>query len=171
MEQEKELKGQVLSSENVARILSKEWFVRGKLNSIAFTLDLGETYLSVNRTAIESFKTDVENFVSSHQAYSFGGGDYKLSLLNVGEIRAIDVNVGDTNMNIDVEVEPRNTHTKSHAGIFTRFQNKNIKRGQLIKAVATAEEISTDSILLEVRSELLRMSTIEVCKMGTESDR
>ena len=50
-------------------------------------------------------------------------------------------------------------------------KNKNIKRGQLIKAVATAEEISTDSILLEVRSELLRMSTIEVCKMGTESDR
>ena len=101
---------------------------------------------------------------------------------NVGEIRAIDVKVGDTNMNIDVEVEPRNTHTKSHAGIFTRFQNKNIKRGQLIKAVATAEEIkhdqllkvgpvadeiSANSILLEVRSELLRMATVEECQMAT----
>lgn len=52
MEQEKELKGQVLSSENVARILSKEWFVKEKLNAMAFTLDLGETYLSVNRTAV-----------------------------------------------------------------------------------------------------------------------
>ena len=167
MEQEKELKGQVLSSENVARILSKEWFVRGKLNSMAFTLDLGESYLSVNRTGIESFKADVESFVMSHQSYSFGGGDYKLALLNVGEIRAIEVNVGDTNMKIDVEVEPRDTHTKSHAGIFTRFQKKNIKRGQLLKVGPVANEISANSILLEVRSELLRMATVEECQMAT----
>ena len=165
MEQEKVLKDQVLSSENVARILSKEWFVRGKLNSTAFTLNLGETYLSVNRTAIESFKADVEKFVMSHESYAFDDGVYKLSLLNVGEIRAIDVKLGDTHMNIDVEVESRDTHTKSHAGIFTRFQNNNIKRGQLIKVVSTEEEISADSILLEVRSELLRMTTIEECQI------
>ena len=122
--------------------------------------------MSVNRTGIESFKADVESFVMSHQSYSFGGGDYKLALLNVGEIRAIEVNVGDTNMNIDVEVEPRNTHTKSHAGIFTRFQRKNIKRGQLLK-VGPAAEVSADSILLEVRSELLRMATVEACQMKT----
>ena len=156
MEQEKELKGQVLSSENVARILSKEWFVKGKLNAMAFTLDLGETYLSVNRTAVESFRTDVENFVLSHQSYSFGGGVYKLSLLNVGEIRAIDV-----------KVEPRNTHTKSHAGIFTRFQKKNIKHDQLLKVGPVADEISANSILLEVRLELLRMATVEECQMAT----
>lgn len=28
---------------------------------------------------------------------------------------------------IDVEVEARDKHTKSHAGIFTRFHDKNIK--------------------------------------------
>ena len=167
MEQEKDIKEPVSSSENVARILSKEWFVKGKLNAMAFTLDLGETYLSVNRTAVESFRTDVENFVLSHQSYSFGGGVYKLSLLNVGEIRAIDVKVGDTNMNIDVEVEPRNTHTKSHAGIFTRFQKKNIKHDQLLKVGPVADEISANSILLEVRSELLRMATVEECQMAT----
>ena len=43
---------QVSSEENVARILSKEWFVRGKLTSVAFALEQGESYLSVNRTAI-----------------------------------------------------------------------------------------------------------------------
>lgn len=64
-------------------------------------------------------------------------------------------------MVIDVEVEPRATHTKSHAGIFTRFQNKNIKRGQLLKAGPTAEAISADTILLEVRSQLMKISHIE----------
>lgn len=167
MEQEKDIKEPVSSSENVARILSKEWFVRGKLNSMAFTLDLGESYLSVNRTGIKSFKADVESFVMSHQSYSFGGGDYKLALLNVGEIRAIEVNVGDTNMKIDVEVEPRDTHTKSHAGIFTRIQKKNIKHDQLLKVGPVADEISANSILLEVRSELLRMATVEECQMAT----
>lgn len=139
---------QVLSIETVARILSSEWFVRGKLNSIAFTLDPGESYLSVNRTAIESFKTDVEGFVKSHQSYAFGGDVYKLAMLNVGEIRGIDCAVGATKMKVDVEVESRDAHTKSHAGIFTRFQNKNIKRGQLLKAGPTSEEISADTILL-----------------------
>ena len=123
--------------------------------------------MSVNRTGIESFKADVESFVMSHQSYSFGGGDYKLALLNVGEIRAIEVNVGDTNMKIDVEVEPRNTHTKSHVGIFTRFQKKNIKYDQLLKVGPVADEISANSILLEVRSELLRMATVEECQMAT----
>ena len=77
------------------------------------------------------------------------------------------MNVGDTNMKIDVEVEPRDTHTKSHAGIFTRFQKKNIKRGQLLKVGPVADEISANSILLEVRSELLRMATVEECQMAT----
>lgn len=38
--------------------------------------------------------------------------------------RPADVVVDETQMKINVEVEPRNTHTKSHAGIFTRFQNR-----------------------------------------------
>jgi len=156
---------QVLSSESVARILSREWFVRGKLNAIAFTLDPGESYLSVNRPAVESFKADVEGFVKSHQSYSFDGDTCKLALLNVGEVRGINVSLGDTRMKVDVEVEPRDAHTKSHAGIFTRFQNKNIKRGQLLKAGPTSEEISADTILLEVRMALLEMSTIEECQI------
>ena len=68
-------------------------------------------------------------------------------------------------MVIDVEVEPRATHIKSHAGIFTRFQNKNIKRGQLLKAGPISEAISADTILLEVRSQLLNISNIEEHEM------
>ena len=158
-------KMEISSEEDVSRILSKEWFVRGKLVSAAFSLEEGETYLSVNRPAIDSYDSDVTTFVKSHTSYVFDGNTYKRALLNVGDIRGIDVKVDNVEMKIDVEVEPRNVHTKSHAGIFTRFQNKNIKKGQLLKAGPTAEEISGDTILLEVRKELKDLSSVEKCKI------
>ena len=153
------------SSENVARILSKEWFVKGELQHTAFKLANGESYLSVNRTAIETYKSDVEAFVFGHPKflYSEMNFSYRRALLNVGDVRDIDVSLGEKKMKIDVEVEPRDTHTKSHAGIFTRFQNKNIKQGQLLKAGPTAEEISADTVLLEVRMAMLEMSAVEEC--------
>ena len=154
---------QVPSEENVARILSKEWFVKDKLLSVAFALDAGETYLSVNRPAIDTYDSDVSAFVKKHSSYAFDSDSYKRALLNVGDVRSIKVEVGATQMMTDVEVEPRDAHTKSHAGIFTRFQNVNIKKGQILKAGPIAEEISADTVLLEVRKELLALSTVEDC--------
>ena len=156
---------QVPSEEDVARILSSEWFVRGKLLSAAFALNQGETYLSVNRLVIDTYDSDVAAFVKSHTSYAINQNTYKRALLNVGKVRGIDVKVDATEMRIDVEVEPRDIHTKSHAGIFTRFQNKNIKKGQLLKAGAIGEGISSDSLLLEVRKNLLSLSSVEECKI------
>ena len=68
-------------------------------------------------------------------------------------------------MSTEVEVEPRDKYTKSHAGIFVRYQNKNIKRCKLIKIGQASEEISTDTILLEVRTQLLEMALLEECKL------
>ncbi len=104
-------------------------------------------------------------FVKNHNSYAFDGNTYKRALLNVGDIRGIDVKVDQEEMKIDVAVEPRDAHTKSHAGIFTRFQNKNIKKGQLLKAGPTSEEVSGDTILLEVRKELKSLSSVEDCKI------
>ena len=153
------------SEESVARILSEEWFVKDKLLSFAFALEAGETYLSVNRPAVETYDSDVSTFVKKHPSYAFDNTCYRRALMNVGAIRGIDVKVGETKMKIDVEVEPRAAHTKSHAGIFTRFQNANIKKGQLLKAGPTSEEVSADTVLLEVRKELLDLSTVEECKL------
>ena len=156
---------QVSSEENVARILSKEWFVRGNLTSAAFALEQGESYLSVNRTAIDTYDSDVAMFVKNHNSFAFDDSTYKRALLNVGDVRGINVKVDQVEMKIDVEVEPRDTHTKSHAGIFTRFHDKNIKKGQLLKVAPTAKEVSGDAILLEVRKELKSLSSIEECKI------
>ena len=39
----------ISNSENVARILKKDWLDDGKLLHVAFALRNGETYISVNR--------------------------------------------------------------------------------------------------------------------------
>jgi hypothetical protein len=54
------------------------------------------------------------------------------------------------------------------AGIFTRFQNMNVKPGKMIKTGKASEEVSADTLLLEVRSCLLSISTIETCKYRFE---
>ncbi len=153
------------NTENVARILSNVWFDKGKLLNIAFRLRNGETYISVNRPSIDSYQADVENFVKNHEDYQFSNGMYRRAMLNVGEIRGIKVTVGDTSLYADVEVEPRNTKTLSHAGIFTKFQDKNVKQGQIIRTGVAEEEVSSDTLLLEVRSCLLELSKVELCKL------
>ena len=120
---------QIASEENVARILSKEWFAKDRLLSVAFALNTGETYLSVNRLAIDSYDNDVLSFVQNHNSFAFGQNNYKRAVLNVGDIRDTNVSVGETKMKIDVEVEPRDTHTKSHAGYLQDSKVLILKRG------------------------------------------
>ena len=147
------------SSEKVARILSTEWLVDGQLMNIAFTLLEGETYISVNRPLISTYDSDVAGFVTKHDKYLFGTDNYKRAILSVSDIRAIKVDAFGEPLKINVEVEPRDSHTKSHAGIFTRYENKNVKRGDTLSLLA--KEVSADDVLIKVRSQLLNMSTVE----------
>ena len=59
----------VENSEIVVRILHREWVVDGQLQITAFALRQGESYVSVNRPAIETFSSDVSDFVSKHADY------------------------------------------------------------------------------------------------------
>jgi len=153
----------VPSEEDVARLLSPEWIVKGELQHTAFILNAGESYISVNRPAIDSFEEDVLAFLNKHPYYHSGDktNSYQCAILNVGEVNNISVAQGDTVMDIKVEVEARDSHTKSHAGIFTRVHNMNIKNGQTLKYGPTSEEISADTILLHVRFQLLALAKLE----------
>lgn len=147
------------SSEKVARILSTEWFVDGQLMNVAFTLLEGETYISVNRPAISTYDSDVAGFVTKHGKYLFGTDNYKRAILSVSDIRDIKVDAFGEPLKINVEVEPRDNHTKSHAGIFTRYENKNVKRSDTLSLLE--KEISADDVLIKVRTQLLNMTTVE----------
>ena len=157
------------NSEDVARILANDWVINGVLQQTAFTLREGETYISVNRPAITSFTSDVTSFVRDHKNFrckSQGNVTYQRAIINVGDIRSIVVTHDEQPLSIDVEVEPRDIFTKSHAGIFTRYGQKNIKKGDVLK-IDNAAELSADMVLLKVRLALLRLSTVETCSLST----
>lgn len=122
----------IQDSENVARLLNNEWISGDRILQAAFQLRHGETYLSVNRPAVSSYNADVSAFVAAHPSYACGGNTYRRALLGVGDIRQIRVSEGQISALVDVEVEPRDTHTLSHAGIFTRLQGRNLKVGENI---------------------------------------
>jgi hypothetical protein len=155
----------VSSEESIARLVSTEWVLNGILQPTAFTLNQGESYLSVNRPAVETYDSDVAAFIQAHPSFRIVPEEplYYRAMMNVGEVRSCDIKVGQMQIKIDVDVEPRDLHTKSHAGIFTRYEDKNLRLGQTFQINASAETISTDSVLLEVRTYLMDIATLEQC--------
>lgn len=158
---------EISNTESVARILRNAWVIDGNIQHTAFLLRRGETYISVNRPAIQSYDSDVKGFVTSHpDFYADQRHDkYIRAMLNVGEIRAMRIDYAGITLNVNVEVEPRDIFTKSHAGIFTRHQNKNIKNGDTLYVKSLDTDVSADEILLEVRSNLVDISALESCNL------
>ena len=154
----------VLDTEQVARILSSEWFVDGLLQNVAFTLLENETYISVNRPAVSTYDIDVKAFLDRHPKYIFENDNYKRALLNVSDIRSINVDAFGEALTINVEVEPRDKFTKSHAGIFTRLGDKNVKKGDVLTYLEKG--ISADDVLMKVRSLLSSLAKQETCKFS-----
>ncbi len=150
----------IADSEIVTRILRRDWFDEGKLMHVAFALRNGETYLSVNRYSIDTYDDDVKSFVSNHPAYAFGDDfqDYCCAELHVGEVRDIHVALDEKQVDIDVDVEPRSAHVKSHAGIFTRYENANLKPGTSLEIVKGKPNVAADVVLLKVRMQLMKLS-------------
>ena len=152
------------NNETVVRILHKEWVIDGQLQITAFALRQGESYISVNRPAIDTFLSDVSDFVSKHTDYKVsdeGSLTYRQAGLNVSAVRNIRVELGQLSADVTVQVEPRVAHYKSHAGIFTRYDEKNIKGGQENILANNDCLMPVRAILQKVQHQLLALSTLE----------
>ena len=152
------------NNETVVRILHKEWVVDGQLQVTAFALRQGESYISVNRPSIDTFTSDVSDFVSKHADYKVsdeGSLTYRQASLDVSAVRNIKVELGQLSADVSVEVEPRDAHYKSHAGIFTRYNEKIIKGGQ--ESIQDKNDclMPVRAILQKVQHQLLALSTLE----------
>ena len=158
---------QVSSTEQVVRLLNRIWIVEGELQPAAFVLNAGETYLSVNRPAIATYESDVDDFVSKHPAFCVRSSKkmYYRANLSVGAVRQIGCIVGDDRIQIDVDVEPRSMHYQSHAGIFTRVNGVTVKSDKYIDYPGSKYGVSSEPILMKLRFELLRLSNVELCPM------
>lgn len=156
----------ISDEEQIARIISREWMADGILLPMAFALKLNETYLSVNRLCVESYDEDVKHFVDSHESYQTSSGDtYFRALLDVGNVRSVKVFNEGKPIEITVEVEPRDLHIKSHAGIFVKTEGKNIVLGKRSVGDALPEGISSEFVLQKVRWELLDLAVLQKCKL------
>ena len=152
------------NNETVVRILHKDWVVDGQLQITAFALRQGESYISVNRPAIDAFQSDVSDFLSKHSDYKVsdeGSLTYRQAGLDVFSVRNIKVELGQLSADVSVEVEPRDAHYKSHAGIFTRYDDKNIKGEQETILDQNNCLMPVRAILQKVQHQLLAMSTLE----------
>lgn len=161
----------VEDKEDVARLLSRHWVKDGIIMYMAFTLREKETYISVNRTSVESYQEDVKSFMMFHPVFFLDEEltNYWRAMLNVGEVRNIKVVQGEEILNVDVEVEPRDIFTKSHAGIFTRHKDQNIKRGETITLKELTKEVPADLILLDVRDQLLSLAQLQLCDLASQN--
>lgn len=86
---------------------------------------------------------------------------YQCGVLSVDNVRSISLTHKGEPVTIDVEVESRPTRMESHAGIFTRFGNTNVKMGSTLPAEAQTIGLSADDILMEVGWSLLAISILE----------
>ena len=152
------------NNETVVRILHKDWVVDGQLQITAFALRQGESYISVNRPSIVTYLNDVSDFISKHEDYNVsneGSLTYRQASLGVSAVRNIRVELGQLLADVSVEVESRDIHCKSHAGIFTRYDKKNIKGGQENIQDKNDCLMPVRAILQKVQHQLLSLSTLE----------
>ena len=158
----------VLPEEDVARIINNAWVDDGVLLYSAFAFAIKETYLSVNRLAVDTYEEDVRTFVMSHPAFQIEGQpmNYRRALMNVGDINNISLSVDSDEIAVSVEVEPRDTHTKSHAGIFARIGGQNLVLGRPFPTDQLPEGVSVDRVLQEVQWQLKDVAELQVCKMA-----
>ena len=162
----------VSDDEKIVRILHRDWIVDGVLQLNAFTLKLNETYISVNRPVIETFTDDVLDFITKHSEYCISDSSTSINLatLITGEVRNLQIELGGQIANVSVEVEPRDKNYQSHAGIFTRFDGKNLKGGQLSE-IQVGENVHMPvlAILQKVQHRLVQMSSLEICELTHSS--
>ena len=160
------------SSEKIVRLLNRIWIVEGELQPAAFVLNAGETYLSVNRPAVATYESDVDDFISKHPAFCVRSSQkmYYRASLSVGDVRNIGCLIGDERLQIEVDVEPRSMHYQSHAGIFTRVDGVTIKAEKSIAYPGSKYGVSSEPILMKLRFELLRLSNVELCPVKLDAE-
>ena len=148
-------------------MLNLIWIVEGELQPAAFVLNAGETYLSVNRPAVASYDSDVDDFISKHPSFCVRSSQkiYYRANLSVGDVRNIGCLIGNERLQVDVDVEPRSMHYQSHAGIFTRVDGVTVKADKSIAYPGSKYGVSSEPILMKLRFELLRLSNVERCSV------
>lgn len=146
----------ITNEENVARALfSPRMILDGKIIPAAFELReaISETYLSVLRTTIDTWKDEMMLIPQRKNRRLFG-----YALMNVGEIRNIKLR------DVVYDVQPYPTETmKSHAGITITYKDQPLQGGRHIEPLPAG--MTEDFLLLAIRSKLTALAQRQLIKI------
>lgn len=136
-------------SEDVARVIfSPKMIYNGKLLPAAFELrgQISEDYLSVLRTSIPSWKTEMQMVPNRKSRTAVG-----YALLNVGETRGLSDNV------TVYDVCDKNSQSlKSHAGITITYRSEQVVGGMPLNVDDSST--SEDFIRMAIRYKLVKLA-------------
>ncbi|MBO7595946.1 MAG: hypothetical protein J6T70_02770 [Bacteroidales bacterium] len=156
---------QISDNENVARAIFSPQMINsnGELLLAAFALrvfkDGGkEDYISVSRMSITTWMSDIKNIPQYTNRRLYG-----YSVLNVGEIRSINLMVEEHPIIYDV-IDYSNAKCPSHAGITTKIDDNTITGGH--NALFDTLQINEpeDFVLMAIQSELLSIAKVNLIR-------
>ncbi len=103
------------------------------------------------------------DFITRHPEFrSIGSATAcRVAELNVGQVREIRFQLGINLAEVFVEVEPRGSNYRSHAGVFTKCDGKNVKGGQESVVISSGKHFPAKAILQKVRYALLQMAELK----------
>lgn len=139
----------IQGSENIARaIFSPKMLVNGKIIPAAFELreSIKESYLSVMRTGIETWKQEIMMIPQRKNRQLYGYAE-----MNVGEVRSLKL----TNVAYDVLPFPTEK-MKSHAGITISYKGNALQGGKPLESLPAG--MTEDFLLLAIRSQLTTLA-------------
>ena len=148
---------------NVARAVFAPQMVDeyGMITRAAFSLRHNETYISVCRMDVSTWKQDLEAIPQSTNRMLCG-----YAVLNVGEIRALNFVHEGHNIAFDV-IDKHTDNNKSHAGIVLAFDCSNLKGDKNVLLKPLPKESYAAPLLLRVQSRLLKLAKKNYTKFKT----
>ncbi len=156
---------EIANQEMVTRSLVNAWVEEGFIGPPAFDLRDKETYLSVNRPVIATYKEDLKDFSDKNHHPEFRYKDnppkVRVAELNVGEVRRIDFEKENTKLDVDVSIVPKASHYKSHAGIHTKSNGVSLYPHREVKIEPEELGVSVDSVLQRLRIQLVNLAVLK----------
>lgn len=140
---------QISDKEDVARVIfSPKMIFKGKLLPAAFELrgQIAEDYLSVLRTNIETWMSDLQKIPSRKNRTTVG-----YALMNVGEIR--ELSNKETIYNVYDKSTP---NMKSHAGIVITYNSCQVVGGKPLNVMDS--DLSEDFVRMAIRYRLQKLA-------------
>ena len=98
-------------------------------------------------------------------------GEKKNMVADDEQVARIIVEKDGMRLNANVEVEPRDSHTKSHAGIFVRVDGKNVVHGRQLPEGQLPDNVSEEDLLQQVQWDLLELAELQECRVSLQPQK